>query len=167
MADKGFVGQRERRQGGGDGGGNEGDVEKDGHRFGGRADPDKGVTLKRSADGDRVILEFQEDIQELKSVHMAANPFLPVSLIQQPKCQFLFAPAKWGLKASLKMNLARLQILNLNMGSDFLAGQNGSGLWAQSQIVVVPGSTTMDISTLRRPWTRTYASDGFCERGLR
>ena len=134
-------------------------VEKDGARIGGSGDPDKQVTLKRSRDGDRVILEFFEDTIELRHVHMAANPFLPVSLIQQPKCQFLFAPAKWGLKASLKMNLARLQILNLNMGSDFLAGQNGSGLWAQSQIVVVPGSTAGDVSpvtlitgTIKQPW---------------
>lgn len=135
-------------------------VEKDGHRFGGRADPDKGVTLKRSPDGDRVILEFLEDIQELKSVHMAANPLLPVSLIQQPKTQFLFAPVDWGAKATLAMNLLRLQVFNFDFSKDILDPSNwGLGMWAQSQIVVMPGKlgdsvapTTLITGTIKQPW---------------
>ena len=57
-------------------------VEKDGSRTGGRTEPKTGVRLRRSVkDGDSVTLEFLDDMQELKHVHMAASPFMPVSLI--------------------------------------------------------------------------------------
>jgi hypothetical protein len=140
-------------------------VEKDGHRIGGRTDPDKGVTLKRSRDGDRVILEFLEDVQELKHVHMAANPILSVSLIQQPKVQFLFAPVDWAGKATLAMNLLRLSVFNFDFSKDIMNPANwGPGMWAQSQIVVMPGSlgdsvapTTLVTGTIKQPWLDVMA----------
>lgn len=140
-------------------------VEKDGGRIGGRTDPDHGVTLKRSRDGDRVILEFLEDIQELKHVHMAAAPFLPVSLMQQPKVQFVFAPADWAGKATLAMNVKRLQVTNFDMAQDILDPANwGPTMWAQSQIVVMPGKlgdsvapTAIVTGTIKQSWHEVMA----------
>lgn len=135
-------------------------VEKDGARIGGRAAADVGVTLKSGDDGDRVILTFLDDIEELKNVHVAANPFLPVSLIQQPKVQFLIGPADWVLPASLAMNLMRLQVFNFNMGNDILdPAHQTPGMWAQSQIVVKPGAigqsvapVTIMTGTIKQSW---------------
>ncbi|MDJ0010091.1 hypothetical protein [Gordonia alkanivorans] len=135
-------------------------VEKDGARVGGRADPKKGVTLKQSPEGDRVVLTFLEDTQELKHVHMAAAPFLPVSLIQQPKVQFLWAPADWGGLVTLGMNVLRNQGTNFNMNLDLLDQSTWSGgLWAQAQIVPVPkpiGSsvapTTIITGQIKQSW---------------
>ncbi|AMS03261.1 minor tail subunit [Gordonia phage Lucky10] len=135
-------------------------VEKDGARIGGRADPKKGVTLKRSPDGDRVILTFLEDTQELKHVHMAAAPFLPVSLIQQPKVQFVWAPADWGGLVTLGMNVLRNQGTNFNMNLDLLDQSTWTGgLWAQAQIVPVPrkltssvAPTTIITGTIKQSW---------------
>lgn len=136
-------------------------VEKDGIRVGGRTDPKTGVTLKRSVkDGDRVILEFLDDIQELKHVHMAAAPFLPVSLIQQPKVQFLFCPSDWGGLATLGMNMLRLQATNFNMNLDLLDPSTWTaGLWADAQIVPMPRKLTDSIApstlitgTIKQSW---------------
>ena len=135
-------------------------VEKDGARIGGRAAPDNGVTLKQGDDGDRVVLTFLEDTEELKHVHVAANPFLPVSLIQQPKVQFLVGPADWVLPASLAMNLARLNVFNFNMNLDILDSSTWSGgMWAQSQIVVKPNPmgaavapVTIMTGTIKQSW---------------
>jgi hypothetical protein len=135
-------------------------VEKDGGRIGGRTHPENGVTLHRSKDGDRVILEFLEDVQELKHVHMAAAPFLPVSLVQEPKVQFIFAPVDWGGLLTLGMNMLRLQGTNFNMNQDLLDPSNqSSGLWAQAQIVPMPkplGSsvapTTIIDGTIKQSW---------------
>ena len=135
-------------------------VEKDGGRIGGRTHPEKGVTIKQSKDGDRVILEFLDDIQELKHVHMAANPFLPVSLIQQPKVQFLWAPVDWGGLLTLGMNTLRLQGTNFNMNFDLLDKSTWTDrLWAQAQIVPMPkkfGSsvapTTIITGTIKQSW---------------
>lgn len=135
-------------------------VEKDGARIGGRTDPEKGVTLHRSKDGDRVVLEFLEDTQELKHVHMAASPFLPVSLVQQPKEQFLWAPVDWGGLATLGWNMLRVQGTNFNVGNDLLDPANqSSGLWAQTQIVPMPrpiGSsvapTTIITGNIKQSW---------------
>ncbi|AUH68527.1 MULTISPECIES: Gp37-like protein [Gordonia] len=136
-------------------------VEKDGARIGGRAAPDNGVTLKTGGDhGDRVVLTFLEDTEELKNVHVAANPFLPVSLIQQPKVQFLIGRADWVLPASLAMNLARLQVFNFDMNKDILDPANWlGGMWAQSQIVVKPrpmrnsvAPVTIMTGTIKQSW---------------
>ncbi len=135
-------------------------VEKDGVRAGGQLDPDKGVHLKSGPDGARVVLTFLEDNHQLRCVNVAANPFLPVSLIQQPKVQFLFGPADWVLKASLAMNVLRLQVTNFDMSKDILNPANwGLGMWAQSQIVVVPGKigdsvapTTIMSGTIKQSW---------------
>ncbi|GAA2071769.1 Gp37-like protein [Williamsia deligens] len=135
-------------------------IEKDGARIGGRTDPEKGVTLHRSPDGDRVILEFLEDTQELKHVHMAAAPFLPLGLVQEPKVQFLFAPVDWGGLTTLGMNMLRLQGTNFNMTRDLLNPANHTpGLWAQAQIVPMPkplGSTpaptTIIDGSIKQSW---------------
>lgn len=135
-------------------------VEKDGARIGGQLHPDTGVTLQSGPDGAKVVLSFLEDNHQLRNVHVAANPFLPVSLIQQPKVQFLFGPADWVLKASLAMNLFRLQFTNFNLANDILDPANWSGgLWAQSQIVVKPGKigdsvapTTIMTGTIKQSW---------------
>lgn len=135
-------------------------VEKDGARVGGRTHPEHGVTLKTSPDGDRVILEFLEDTQELKYVQMAAAPFLPVSLIQQPKVQFLWAPVDWGGLATLSMNILRNQGSNFNMNFDIGDPSTwSSGLWAQSQIVPMPkpigtstAPTTIITGTIKQSW---------------
>lgn len=135
-------------------------VEKDGARIGGRTHPEHGVKLVESKDGDKVVLEFLDDIQELKHVHMAANPFLPVSLIQQPKVQFLWAPVDWGGLVTLGMNMLRLQGTNFNMNFDLLDPANQSGgLWAEAQIVPMPkklsssiAPTTIIEGTIKQSW---------------
>lgn len=133
-------------------------VEKDGARIAGRADPKTGVKLVSSE--KKVVLTFLEDTQELKHVHMAAAPFLPVSLIQQPKVQFLWAPADWGGLVTLGMNVLRNQGTNFNMNFDLLdpANQTG-GLWAQAQIVPMPrkltssvAPTTIITGTIKQSW---------------
>ena len=69
-------------------------LDKSGGRIGGRMES---ATLKSGGDsGDVVIVEFSTDVDELRHVHMQSNPFLPISLISQPKEMFLFAPADWG-----------------------------------------------------------------------
>lgn len=133
-------------------------VEKDGARIAGRADPKNGVKLVSSE--KKVVLTFLEDTQELKHVHMAASPFLPVSLIQQPKVQFLWAPADWGGLVTLGMNVLRNQGANFNMNFDLLDQSTWSGgLWAQAQIVPVPrkltssvAPTTIITGTIKQSW---------------
>ncbi len=121
-------------------------VEKDGARIGGFLDPDVGVRL--IDDENKVVLTFIEDTGELKFVHMAASPFMPVSLIQEPKEQFVFAPVRWGGKATLAANVLRNQGTNFNMNLDILDPSTwSSGLWAQSQIVVVPGKLSDEVSS--------------------
>ena len=141
-------------------------VEKDGARVGGRTDPKTGVRLKQSTkDGDTVTLEFLDDMQELKHVHMAASPFLPVSLIQQPKVQFLFAPADWGGLLTLGMNVLRNQGTNFNMNFDLLNPSTWpNGLWAQAQIVPVPkpfsstvAPSTIITGTIKQSWLDVMA----------
>ena len=68
-------------------------LDKSGGRIGGRMES---ATLKSSGDsGDVVIVEFSTDVDELRHVHMQSNPFLPISLISQPKrCSCL--PRGWG-----------------------------------------------------------------------
>lgn len=135
-------------------------VEKDGARIGGLIDAKNGVTLKESPDDNRVVLNFNDDIQRLKHVHMAANPFLPVSLIQQPKVQFMFAPADWAGLATLGMNVLRNQGTNFNMNFDILDKSTWSGgLWAQAQIVPIPkkltssvAPTTIVTGTIKQSW---------------
>ncbi|WAB10589.1 minor tail protein [Gordonia phage Ecliptus] len=133
-------------------------VEKDGARIAGRADPKNGVKLVSSE--KKVVLTFLEDTQELKHVHMAASPFLPVSLIQQPKVQFLWAPADWGGLVTLGMNVLRNQGANFNMNFDLLDQSTWTGgLWAQAQIVPVPrkltssvAPTTIITGTIKQSW---------------
>lgn len=135
-------------------------VEKDGARIGGRTDPKNGVTLKRSPDGSRVVLNFLDDMNELANVNMAANPFLPVSLIQQPKVQFLWCPADWGGLLTLGANVLRLQATNFNMNLDLLDPSTWSeGLWAQTQIVPMPkpigtsvAPTTIIPGNIKQSW---------------
>ena len=132
-------------------------IDKSGGRTGGRMTK---ATLNRARAGDTVTIEFLGDIQETKHVHMAASPALPVSLIQQPKKFFMFAQAKWGLKAAFAMQMCRLNVFNFNMGLDILDPDTWSeGLWADSQIVVVPGTlgddnspTTLITGDIKESW---------------
>ena len=119
-----------------------------GGRIGGRMQT---AVLKRDEDGDYVEFTAAEDIDELKNVHIAANPFLPISIIQFPRIFFLLATSVYGLKLALMMNLMRLNLTNFNLGTDPLSPSGAAGLssfWAQSQIVVKPMNISDDVSPL-------------------
>ena len=124
-------------------------VETMGARIGGRMKPKKGVTLTRGAEGDEVTIDFLDDVEELKHVHTAGNPFLPLSLIQQPKAWMLFMQADHGILLTMAANLLRLGLTNIDIG-DLLKLLNPAnwnipslveafrGFWQQSQIVIKP-----------------------------
>ena len=95
-------------------------VETMGARIGGRMKPQNGVTITRGEKGDEVTIDFLDDIEELKHVHTAGNPFLPISLIQQPKAWMLLAQADHGLLLTLAANLLRLQLSNIALPADLL-----------------------------------------------
>ena len=117
-------------------------IETMGARIGGRMKPKGGVTITRGDKGDEVTIDFLDDIQELHHVHTAGNPFLPISLIQQPKAWMLLAQADHGLLLTLAANLLRLQLTNITIPSDLLDPDtwpsNPLDLWQQSQIIVMP-----------------------------
>lgn len=124
-------------------------VETMGARIGGRMKPKKGVTVVRGEKGDEVIIDFLDDIEELKHVFTAGNPFLPISLIQQPKAWMLLAQADHGILFTMACNLLRLQLTNIDIGSimQLLDPANWTipglvdallGFWQQSQIVIKP-----------------------------
>ena len=123
-------------------------VETCGARIGGRMKPKTGAKVRRSKDGDEVSLEFLEDTEELKFVHTAGNPFLPLNLIQQPKAWMLFMQADDALRITLACNLIRNQLTNISITNiiGLLNPANWTldnllhlfGIWDQSQIVVVP-----------------------------
>jgi hypothetical protein len=117
-------------------------VETMGARIGGRMKPQQGVSITRGDKGDEVTIDFLDDIEEFKHVHTAGNPFLPISLIQQPKAWMLLAQADHGLLLTLAANLLRLQVSNISIPSDLLDPDtwpdNPLDLWAQSQIIVMP-----------------------------
>ena len=138
-------------------------VETMGARIGGRMKPKNGVTISRGEKGDEVIIEFFDDIEELKHVHTAGNPFLPLALIQQPKAWMLFAQADHGLLITLAANLLRLQLTNIELPDDLLDPDtwpsNPLDLWAQSQIVVMPrkigdsvAPLTLIVGSIRTSW---------------
>lgn len=124
-------------------------VETMGARICGRMRAKNGVKVVRSDKGDEVVIDFLDDIEELKHVHTAGNPFLPVSLIQQPKAWMLLMQADHGILFTLACNLMRLQLANISV-DDIMALLNpanwGDGefidhlthVWEQSQIVVKP-----------------------------
>ena len=113
-----------------------------GSRICGRMKPKNGATLVRDKGGDEVVLEFFDDMAELQHVHTAGNPFLPISLIQQPKAWMLLAQADHGILITLAANLLRLQLTNITLPSDLLDPDtwptNPLDLWQESQIVVKP-----------------------------
>ncbi|MBN7570212.1 Gp37-like protein [Mycobacteroides abscessus] len=119
-------------------------VETMGARICGRMKSKNGVTVVRGDKGDEVVIEFLDDIEELKFVHTAGNPFLPLSLIQQPKAWMLLAQADHGILLTLAANLLRLQLTNINLSffEDLLDPENWPAnpldLWQQSQIIVKP-----------------------------
>ncbi|OBB20619.1 hypothetical protein [Mycolicibacterium elephantis] len=126
-------------------------VETMGARIGGRMKPRNGVTVKRGEDGDEVVIDFLDDIEELKFIHTAGNPFLPISLIQQPKAWMLLLQADYAILLTMAANLLRLQLTNIDIGTllDLLNPANWTigglidtflNIWQQSQIVVVPRS---------------------------
>lgn len=124
-------------------------VEWMGARLGGRMKPKNGVTLTRSAEGDSVTIDFLGDTEELKFIHTAGNPFLPISLIQQPKAWMLPAQADHGILLTLAANIPRLQLANINVDGIMALldpdNWNIEGaldalkhLWHESQIVIMP-----------------------------
>lgn len=124
-------------------------VETMGARIGGRMKPKNGVTVTRGPEGDEVVIDFLDDIEELKHVHTAGNPFLPISLIQQPKAWMLYMQADHGILLTMAANLLRLGLTNIDIG-DLLKLLNPANwtiegfanaflnLWQQSQIVIKP-----------------------------
>ena len=133
-------------------------VDKDGGRIGGFIDPEKGAQLSVDKDGAKVVLEFLDDIQELKHVNMAANPILPVGLIQQPKVQFLITQVDTGGLLTLGMNSLRNQGANFNYHFNLLDPSTWTGgLWSQAQIIPVPKLTstapiTIITGTIKQSW---------------
>lgn len=124
-------------------------VETMGARIGGRMKAKDGVHIERGPTGDVVVIDFLDDIEELKFVHTAGNPFLPLSLIQQPKAWMLLAQADHGILLTMAANLLRLQLSNIDIGTLFklLDPANWNipelvdiflNIWQQSQIVIVP-----------------------------
>ncbi|MGZ9830220.1 Gp37-like protein, partial [Tsukamurella ocularis] len=124
-------------------------IETMGARIAGRMKPQNGVTLTRSDQGDEVTIDFLEDTEEFKYIHTAGNPFLPISLIQQPKAWMLPLQADHGLLLTLAANLPRLQLANINVDGilNLLNPDNWTiegmldgltHLWHESQIVVIP-----------------------------
>ncbi|WP_232785457.1 hypothetical protein [Mycobacteroides chelonae] len=124
-------------------------VETMGARIGGRMKAKDGVHVERGPTGDVVVIDFLDDIEELKHVHTAGNPFLPLSLIQQPKAWMLLAQADHGILLTMAANLLRLQLANIDIATLFklLDPDNWNipelidiflNIWQQSQIVVVP-----------------------------
>ena len=117
-------------------------IETMGARIGGRMKAQNGVTITRGDKGDEVVIDFLDDIHELAFVHTAGNPFLPLSLIQQPKAWMLLAQADHALLLTLAANLLRLQLSNFAIPADLLDPDTWPAdpldLWAESQIVVIP-----------------------------
>lgn len=124
-------------------------VEVMGARICGRMKAKDGVYVSRGPDGDEVVIDFLDDVEELKHVHTAGNPFLPLMLIQQPKAWMLYMQADHAILLTLACNLIRLQLANISV-DDIMALLNpanwGDGealdhlthVWEQSQIVVKP-----------------------------
>ena len=119
-------------------------IEMMGARICGRMKPKNGVTVVRGEQGDEVRIDFLDDIEELKYVHTAGNPFLPISLIQQPKAWMLYLQADHGILLTLAANLLRLQLTNIDLSffTDLLDPDqwpvNPLDMWQQSQIIVKP-----------------------------
>lgn len=124
-------------------------VETMGARVCGRMKSKNGVTVVRGEKGDEVVIDFLDDIEELKFVHTAGNPFLPLALIQQPKAWMLLLQADHAILLTLAANLLRLKLANitievllnlLNPANWTIEGILASfaPIWAQSQIVVKP-----------------------------
>lgn len=124
-------------------------VETMGARICGRMKSKNGVRVVRGPDGDEVIIEFLDDIEELKHVHTAGNPFLPISLIQQPKAWMLYMQADHGILLTMVANLLRLKLTNISITTllKLLDPDNWNipdlidiflNIWQQSQIVVKP-----------------------------
>jgi hypothetical protein len=129
-------------------------VETMGARIGGRMKGQHGVTVVRGEQGDEVVIDFLDDIEELKHVHTAGNPFLPLALIQQPKVWMLLGKADHALKLTLMVNLMRLKATNIDLSviTDLLDPDmwpvNPLDIWAQSQIVVVPSKLGNSVAPL-------------------
>lgn len=124
-------------------------VEMMGARRCGRMKAKNGVKVTRGPDGDEVTIDFLDDIEELKFVHTAGNPFLPISLIQQPKAWMVLMQADHGILLTMACNLLRLQLTNISI-TDILKLLNPANwnipslvnaflnFWQQSQIVIKP-----------------------------
>lgn len=126
-------------------------VETMGARICGRMKPKNGVKVVRGDKGDEVVIDFLDDTEELKFVHTAGNPFLPLSLIQQPKAWMAFMQADHGILLTMAANLLRLQLTNISIDTllKLLNPANWNipelidifrNIWQQSQIVIRPRS---------------------------
>ena len=117
-------------------------IETMGARICGRMKGQHGVTVVRAEQGDEVIIDFLDDIEELKYVHTAGNPFLPLALIQQPKAWMFLGKADHAIKITMAANLLRLQLTNIQIPSDLLDPatwpERVRDLWGQSQIIIKP-----------------------------
>lgn len=81
-------------------------VDKDGARWGGRADS---VKVIKDTDGRKMCrVTFKHDLEELNYMLVFPNPFLPPE-IQFPKVWVTFGRAKWCVKTTLLVNLMRLE----------------------------------------------------------
>jgi hypothetical protein len=124
-------------------------VETMGARIGGRMKSKNGVKVVRGDKGDEVVIDFLDDVEELKFIHTAGNPFLPIALIQQPKAWMLLLQADYAILLTLAANLLRLKLTNISI-EDLLKLLNPAywtpeglidiflGFWQQSQIVIKP-----------------------------
>lgn len=119
-------------------------VDKDGARWSGRMDE---AVIERDGKGDTVLVTFNSDYDQLKNVHVAPNPFLPLNIVQFPKLFMLGGPAIHTLKLALFLNLLRLQVTNFSLPSDPMNPLAWVGLdFSDWPIVVKPGALVDDIS---------------------
>ena len=83
------------------------DVRKNGKKWSGTA---QSVVYEKDEDGSEcVVVTFADDIAELQYVRCQPNPFTPVNF-QYPKYMVIAAPARYGLKLVLHLNLTRLNM---------------------------------------------------------
>ncbi|MFT4202200.1 hypothetical protein [Gordonia sp. (in: high G+C Gram-positive bacteria)] len=119
-------------------------VDKDGARWSGRIDE---AVIERDPKGDSVLVTFDSDYDQLKNVHCAPNPFLPLNVVQFPKIFMLGGPTIHTLKLALFLNLLRLRVTNFTLPSDPLNPAAWVGLdFSDWPIVVKPGSILDDNS---------------------
>ncbi|EOM77898.1 phage tail protein [Rhodococcus rhodnii] len=125
--------------------------DKDGARWGGRCAGDSAVKIVKTDDGKRYVeLTFLDDYEDIKSVLVWSNPFLP-AILQFPRSFVLAGPSRYMLKLALFLNVMRLEGNWWALPDDPLDPQQWlAGLdMSQWNIVVKPHKFLEDSS----PWT--------------